>query len=369
MIYENMSVSGSLNVDKVVARPPKGIRSERPSSPLSGSLFLEQSDSGSFMMLYTGIPNIDDGWEMIGAQEPIPTNFKYRQVINYSYLAGGYKSSSPWKNVHKTVNATDQTNHVGELLDYPASYTSGACSKSIFFMWSVNDDGAWKSASNIHGTTTSAVNMITDTNYAHTTAMNTTISRSDLGCMFKETEMAYLFSGGSATVELFNLSTESLHTAYTLTTINGSDGGSAFSDENHGYGWTSSAGVKLNFATETFATSDRWGNHSQQKGISSKVGKGYAGNEGSYSGGYNLRRWDNTSDTNIGNVVKPHPNCGEENFTMGQDHQYMLGNYDGLQNNTSWKFIYSTDTGTTSVQGLNPGVNAGTSSGHCGWRE
>ena len=41
---------------------------------------------------------------------------------------------------------------------------------------------------------------------------------------------------------------------------------------------------------------------------------------------------------------------------------------DGLQNNTSWKFYYSTDTGTTSVSGLAPGVNAGTSSGHCGWR-
>ena len=169
MEYGNMSVSGSLNVDKVVARPPKGTRANRPSSPLSGSLFMEQSDSGSFMMLYTGISNIDDGWEMIGAQEPRPTDFKYRQVINYSYLAGGYKSSSPWKNVHKTVNSTDQTNHIGELLDYPMSYSSGACSKSILFIWSVNTDGAWKSATNTHGTTTSAVNMFNDTNYAHHT--------------------------------------------------------------------------------------------------------------------------------------------------------------------------------------------------------
>jgi len=372
MIFENLEISGSLR-GQGPTRPPSGLKASRPSSPENGSLYLEMTTSGSFdnsfLMVYTGNGN-DGGWERISNQSNFgKTSFKYNQIINYSYLAGGYKSSSPWKNVHKTVNSTDQTTHLGELLDYPASYTSGACSRTIFYVWSVNSDGAWKSAGNVHGTTTSAVNMITDTNYAHTAAMDTTISRSDLGTMHKETDMAYLFSGGSATVELFNLTTESLHTAYTLTTINGSDGGSAFSDELHGYGWTSSAGVKLNFATETFATSDRWGNHSQQKGISSKVGKGYAGNEGSYNGGYNLRRWSNQTDTNIGNVVKPDGNCGEENFTMGQDWQYMLGNYNGLQNNNSWKFTYATDTGTTSVTGLNPAVNPGTSSGHCGWRE
>jgi len=98
------------------------------------------------------------------------------------------------------------------------------------------------------------------------------------------------------------------------------------------------------------------------------VGKGYCGNEGTYNGGYNLRRWNVFTETNIGNVAKPHPNCGEENFTMGQDHQYMLGTYDGLQSNNSWKFSYTTDSGTVNPTGLPPGVNGGTSSGHCGWR-
>jgi len=98
------------------------------------------------------------------------------------------------------------------------------------------------------------------------------------------------------------------------------------------------------------------------------VGKGYVGNEGTYNGGYNLRGRNFFTETNIGNVAKPHGNCGEENFTMGQDHQYMLGNYDGVQNNTSWKFTYATDSGVVNPSGLPPGVNGGTSSGHCGWR-
>jgi hypothetical protein len=111
-----------------------------------------------------------------------------------------------------------------------------------------------------------------------------------------------------------------------------------------------------------------WGAHSQQKGISSKVGKGYAGNEGSYSGGNNLRRWNLSNDTNVGNIAKFQLDCGEENFTLGQDWQYMLGNYDGAQNNENWKMYYATDTGTANVSGLSPTAQAGQSSGQCGWR-
>ena len=100
----------------------------------------------------------------------------------------------------------------------------------------------------------------------------------------------------------------------------------------------------------------------------SKLGYAYCGNEGGYNGGYNLRRWNLLTDTNIGTFAKPQPNCGEENFTMGQNHQYMLGNYDGVQNNESWKIVYATDTGSLPA-GLSPTAHAGQSSGHCAWRE
>jgi len=368
MIYENMEVSGSLRAAQIIAGP-KNTRANRPTSPSVGSLFLETSPSGSFMMVYTAISNNDDGWERISSQQSANLAFKYRQVIAYSYLAGGYKDSSPWRNVHKTVNSTDQTTHLGQLLDYPASYTSGACSRTIFFVWSINDDGAWKGPDSVHGTRTGAINMSNETTYAHQTKFNISTARSDCGTMHKETEFAWIFSGGSTTVDKFNLTNEALMTGYNLTTINASDGGSAFSDENYGYGWVNSTGNKLAFATDTFSSTTMWSAHAQQKGISSKNGRGYCGNEGSYNGGYNLRRWTTSNDTNIGTVAKPHQNCGEENFTMGQDWQYMLGNYDGSgQNNTSWKFTYATDTGVVNPSGLAPGVNAGTSSGHCGWK-
>ena len=368
MIYENMEVSGSLRAAQIIAGP-KNTRANRPTSPASGSLFLETSASGSFMMVYTAISNNDDGWERISSQQSANAAFKYRQIINYAYLAGGYKNSSPWKNVHKTISATDQTSHIGAILDYPANYTKAACSKTILFVFSANTNGAHHGPGDVLDTYTTAVNMSNDTNYAHQTKWDLTTARSDLGVMFKETNFAWVFAGGTTTVEKLNLDSETRITGYNLTTIqDDGSGASAFSDENYAYGWTSGAGVKFTFSNETFASTGMWGAHGQQKGISSKVGKGYAGNEGSYSGGYNLRRWTTSNDTNIGTVAKPYANCGEENFTMGQDWQYMLGNYDGAQNNGSWKFYYATDSGSSSVSGLNPGVNDGTSSGTNGWR-
>ena len=160
-------------------------------------------------MVYVGVSNNDSGWVRVSSQvNPNIAGFKYRQIINYSYLAGGYKSSSPWKNVHKTVNATDQTSHMGELLDYPASYTSGACGRYIFFVWSVNTDNAWKSASDIHSTYTSAINMANDTKYTHQNKFDILNIRSDCGTMHQETSFAFIFSGGSTACEKFDLNNE-----------------------------------------------------------------------------------------------------------------------------------------------------------------
>jgi hypothetical protein len=367
MIYENMEVSGSLRAAQIIAGP-KNTRANRPTSPASGSLFLETSASGSYMMVYTAISNNDDGWERISSQQSANSAFKYRTIINYAYLGGGYKDSSPWKNVHKTIVATDQTSHVGSLLDYPASYTKGACSKTIFFVLSVNTANNWTGPDTVSDTYVSAVNMSNDTNYAHQTKFDLKNARSDMAVMFKETEIAYIVAGGTTTVDKLNMANESIVTGFSVYSFNSSEGASAFSDENYAYAYNSGNGVKFNFANETFTNGSIWGAHGQQKGISSKVGKGYAGNEGSYNGGYNLRRWTTSNDTNIGTVAKPDTNTGEENFTMGQDWQYMLGNYNGAQNNNSWKFYYATDSGSSSISGLNPGVNGGTSSGANAWR-
>lgn len=379
MIREDIVVSGSLTVGSSAGQlvMPAGPRSSRPSTPDTGSLFLETSSSGSIIMVYTAVPNIDNGWEPIGSQDDSRVAFKYRQIITTTYTAGGYKDSSPWKTVQRTSNSTDQTVSVGDLMDYPSSYSSGGCSKSILFMWSVNTDNAWHSATDVNGTYTTGINMVNETGYAHQSKWDLANARDQPGTIFQENLFAWIFGGSVAAVEKFNFTNESMYANYypnaapyiTMTTsITSSLGCSAFSDENYGYGYGSESGMKLFFATDTISVKQQWGASGQQKGISSKVGKGYAGNEGTYNGGYNLRRWDYATESNIGNVAKPYPNCGEENFSMGQDHQYMIGNYDGLQNNESWKFYYATDSGSSNVAGLKPTTHGGMSSGHCGWR-
>ena len=60
--------------------------------------------------------------------------------------------------------------------------------------------------------------------------------------------------------------------------------------------------------------------------------------------------------------------CGEENYTMGNDHQYMLGQYNGLQNNLSWRFNYATEQGFQGGASMEPKGKAGASSGTCAWR-
>ena len=287
--------------------------------------------------------------------------FKYRQIINYGYVGCGYKNSSPWKNVHKTVVSTDQTTNIGTLMQYAAAYSSGACSLNIFYMWATADTFPGNT------TQTSATNMFTESSYSLTSAMNTIDARDDCETVFQESDRCWISGGGNSSVDRFNFWTETMASS----TLGGGLGGmlAAFSDQYYGYWGNESGTQKITYATETFASSTSYYAHSQQKGISSKMRKGYCGNEGDYAGGNNLRRWFFPTDTNIGNVTKPDTNCGEENFTMGQDWQYMLGQYNGAQNNNNWKFYYATDSGTANVAGLSPTAQAGQSSGHCAWRE
>ena len=41
-------------------------------------------------------------------------------------MAGGYKSSSPWKNINRTVHSTDTTTNLGDQLTRGADYVNGA---------------------------------------------------------------------------------------------------------------------------------------------------------------------------------------------------------------------------------------------------
>jgi hypothetical protein len=289
--------------------------------------------------------------------------WKFRQIINVAYTGGGYKDGSPWRQIHRTNCATHQTTNLGIQMDHPGSYISGACNDTTFFLWSTPTDNSHFTPS----VRTSAFHMYTETGKSHLDQYNSYSDRNDSCTSFKETALSFHAGGGRTGLEIFNLSTEARQAQTGSDLRNGGDTNSAFSDKDYGYHWGEGAGSKVNHSTYSVSGSAFWASHGQQKGMPTKVRLGYCGNEGSYSGGYNFRTWNLVNDSSVDTFSKYRPNCGEENFTMGQDWGYMIGNYDGAQNNGTFLQYYHTNS-RTDVGGLQPSANAGQSSGHCGWR-
>jgi hypothetical protein len=349
-----------------------------PSSPTQGQV-IYNTDSHRMEIYDAGV------WK--DAADIRHGTFFTRMVITTGYVMGGYKSDSPWKNVNRMVHATDVMTNLGDLLTYAGTYTSGVNNLTKGFLWSTTDSMA-------AGTTTSAFNLATETNAGLNSRWNTWQAHDDIATIFKETQYAYI-AGGTPDVDQFNLTTETMQGIITASYFGASAAGfgDAISTDTHGYAYGSALAVKLMFSTTTTSvispmvlktstnpssdgtvrlggtyTSGSMLTHPQQKGISSKLQKGYIGNEGTYNGGYNLRRISFVTDTSLGTIAKPIGNSGEENFDMGQAHQYMMGMYDGAQNNRGWKFSYSTESGAELGAGsLRTGV-AGGSSGQCVWK-
>ena len=299
--------------------------------------------------------------------KPIALPFLQRTIISNAYTLGGYKDGTPWSNVNRTVSATDTTTNLGDLLEQPTNYKGGACSRNIYFMFGATGTNA--GASNY----ITAFNMRTDSAYTSAGSRYLSVSAGYNGVMFKEHYKAYTHQSAQGTgIEEFNMVTE---------TTNGvvaniwQDYSWAMSWETHGILWAGDGNSNRNFHFATNTPVTRGGTqasaHHQQKSVQSKVLFCYAGNEGSYNGGYNLRRTNMVTDITSGTVVKPGiANNGEENYTLGQEWQYMIGVYNGSgQVNVSTKFYYSSETGITGGSSMEPKGHAGASSAVCGWRD
>ena len=296
-----------------------------------------------------------------GTWVPMTVPFKERTIITASYMMGGYKDSSAWSNINRTMSATDTTVNLGDGAQERAhNYQPGTCSLTRAYVFG---------AANAHATATTyvtAYNMVSEAKVV--IAKNMAASRLYSGIVFQEHYRAWVSGGSSAAIEEFDMSTETFSTqGPTWSTASTW----AMSHENQGLFFTDESANIWTFATRTI--SSRGGTapsaHHQQKTVNSKGNFCYAGNEGTYNAGYNLRRTNMVINTTSGSVAKPRGNCGEENYTMGQDHQYMIGNYDGGgQNNGSWKFNYSTESGWNGNSSLEPKGHLGASSGATAWR-
>ena len=334
--------------------------SSNPSSNLAAGQVYYNSDTKK-LMLYDG----SDWVEVSGSASSQP--FLTRQVITHGFVMGGYQSSSPWKNVNTMVHATDVMTNNGDVMTYAAAYTSGVCTLTHGYLWSADDTwpGTSASTSNFHMST-----------YSGSNGPNLQWGRNDCATLFKEHEKCWVVGGGSANIDVMNLSNATMYTDQGQDSLSGDSmqaGCASHSGENYGYVWQATDDCrKFVWSTSTQVTmttpSNKPGINSQQKGWADKLGYGYAGNEGTYNGGDNVRVWSYTTESVTSTVTKPITNCGEENLDMGQAHQYSMGNYDGAQNNRGWKWTYATNSGSELGSGsIRTGVPGG-SLGHCVWR-
>jgi len=294
--------------------------------------------------------------------------FLTRQIITTAYLQGGYKDSAACNNVNRTSVATDVTINLGDnSIERSFNYQSGACSTNLAYVFGAGNGHA------INSNYVIAFNMRTEQAYNPGSGFSRTManSRFRFGTVFKEHYLAWVSMGGSGAIEEFNMTTQTLVGTLGATCRRSSEGW-GMSHENFGYLYWGGDQDRLDFATRTIQ-SGNYRNavsaHDQQKSVQSKYMWCWAGNEGDYAGGNNLRRTNMQTDTTMGTSGKPIGNSGEENYTVGQDWQYMLGMYNGAQNNASWKWYYYTETGAQNSSTLEPKGKGGASSGTCAWRD
>ena len=278
----------------------------------------------------------------------------YRQIITTLYMAGGYKDGQVWSNINRFPRSTETCTNLGDSAGEQFNYKSGMCGDTHGYIFGYT-------ATNMGGS--SAVykfNLRTEVKSGGPTGPYTFGNTHTT--FAPDRNRGYITGEGVSNMSRFTVSTES------YAALGGGQGGNAagVSGENKGIYW-GDANRRIAFDTETQATITMAGGaHGQQKGMPSKVGKGYGGNEGTYLGGYNWRVI-NIAAESYTTVTKYPANCGEENYGMTQDNGYLLGEYNGAQNNNCSRMVYATNAGavlSTTVQG-----HGGASSGHCFWRD
>lgn len=311
------------------------------------------------------------------AQQPV-SGFRYRSIFTHGYLAGGYKGSCPWRSVNRTWHATDITMYCGEQLSYAANYIEGTFSDYNGYVHNAADAYATTNAgtqsyslangtmrargSGTYSPPGSGFGFPTSTGTSGVGGWNMSVARIYQGAAVNQTgQVGYITGGGSTVTEKFHMSSETMFT----TTSNPAGTGftSGCHGENRGYFNIAGNGQAITYSNDSWSSwsatksPDAW-----CKILSTKHGHHYTGTGTNVS--LYIMKFNDSTGTNITQLTKVR-SVGEENYQMGQDHGYMLGNYDGQQNNHTVKFNYINDVQTQLGTAAQPKGHFGQSSACC----
>lgn len=309
------------------------------------------------------------------AQQPV-AGFRYRSTLTHGYIAGGYKGSCPWRSVNRTWHSTDITMYCGEQLAYAANYIEGTFSDYNGYIHNTADAYATASAgtqsySLSNGTLRtrgggtysppgSGFGFPTATGTSGVGGWNLSSSRGPyLGCSVNQSGQVGYIAGGSGTTtcDKFHFASETMFNT-TASTYSGFTSGTH--GETRGYFQLDGNKQVITYSTDTWATWSSSHNTGWYKFLSTKWGFFY----GSTNGVDVLKMYDSTG-ANISNATSKPRSVSEENYQMGQDWGYMLGNYDGQQNNQTVKFTHATDVATQLGTAAQPKGHYGQSSACC----
>jgi len=279
------------------------------------------------------------------------------RIITHGFVAGGYKDSSPWRNVNRTNHSTDITTNLGDKMSEAASYSDGANSDLYFYVYAIANAFMGSSA------TTWSMNMTNEASRGGATASwNMTVSRNDLGTMVDYEHAGakvYIVGGGNAATDRFDLKTETMATSAQRPQNSATSNDFTATSEGRFRGWhkTGSTAQSFTWSTETYASwttspgSDGWG-----KALSSYKGYSYMKNGGNLNA--TLVKYNDDTGAQISSFGVQ--NAGEENYQSGANKGYCLGHYNGAQNNNTYKVSYVNDVANDLSS--TPGGNAGMSS-------
>ena len=269
------------------------------------------------------------------------------------YTLAGYRSSTAWRNVNRTDHASDTTYDLGDQITTSDAYTAGASNGTYAYVF--HSGGNW----NVDGNAINRFNMTTDTNSDITTTMANSMNRTSA----MRSKFVYAYTFGNRVPNKFNLLTETA----TLTGWANTDGGGNLhganpacgQGERRGWHNQGSAGSYLDFATETRASWVNTGTDGSNKTISSYTGFMYWNTGGGFRTSNPMSKRYDYSGSQVLTIAK-FANSGEESYHTGELKGYMVGMYNGAQNNTGAIMNYQTNTyfTQTSVDSKGPAGRA-----------
>ncbi len=308
--------------------------------------------------------------------------WRYRSIITHGYIAGGYKGSQPWRSVNKTWHANDTTFYCGEQLDRAAAYCDGTWSDYNAYVHGVTNSYAGNSSAtssyNLHTGMLRAQgdSRFSQYNYGYEGDNNNTgigynvtggwamsAGRNDAGCATNQKGQAgYITGGGNSSTNKLHFPTEIMYTTTSSGVSNDYVAGVGM--ENRAYfSWSNGSQKYMNYSNDSYANQNfAGGNRGWSKALPSKYGHFYIST--SNNNQTPMRKVRGSDGAALRNFNRSR-RCGEENWEMGQDWGYKMGDYNGQQNNHVEKWTYSNDAISTLGSSARPKGHYGQSSAAC----